>query len=82
MDWDDLNETSYNWPSFSNAKNFRKQVKEVVTSIIQSISCNKIGNWINQLYVVLLTIEHERIHLQTSAVIMRRVPLKYIKPVP
>jgi hypothetical protein len=29
----------------------------------------------------MLGIEHERIHLETSAVIMRMVPLEYIKKV-
>jgi hypothetical protein len=33
------------------------------------------------MWVLLMGIEHERIHLETSAVIMRRVPIEYIKPV-
>lgn len=33
------------------------------------------------MWVLLLGIEHERIHLETSAVIIRRVPLELINPV-
>lgn len=33
------------------------------------------------MWIMLLGIEHERIHLETSAVIMRRVPLQLIRPI-
>jgi hypothetical protein len=34
MDWDDLNEANYSWPSLANAQKFRRQVKKLVISVI------------------------------------------------
>jgi hypothetical protein len=75
MDWDDLNESHYDWPTVQQTRDYRNQVKNMVLKAIDSEQSNKIDNWLSNLWVVLLGIEHERIHLETSAVIMRRVPL-------
>ena len=34
MDWDDLNESHYIWPSVAETKHFRDQVKQVVLNAI------------------------------------------------
>jgi len=34
MDWDDLDETHYDWPSVSDAQNYRDKVRDVVLEII------------------------------------------------
>lgn len=36
MDWDDLNESHYGWPSLEDAKSFRDKVKEIVVTIIEN----------------------------------------------
>ena len=48
---------------------------------IDNLSSFKVENWHNDIWVILLGIEHERIHLETSTVIMRRVPIEMIKKV-
>lgn len=34
MDWDDLNESHYDWPTVDETKNYRDQVRNLVTKII------------------------------------------------
>jgi hypothetical protein len=81
MDWDDLNESHYSWPTVEEVRNYRQKAKETILHFIDTSSTNKIDNWLSDMWVLLLGIEHERIHLETSAVIIRRVPLDFIKQV-
>lgn len=37
MDWDDLNECHYDWPSVPDTKKYRDEVKELIVDIIKSI---------------------------------------------
>lgn len=53
----------------------------MVLNVIERLQEKFIDNWLSGLWVTMLGIEHERIHLETSAVIMRMVPLEYIKKV-
>jgi hypothetical protein len=34
MDWDDLNDSHYDWPSVQQTRDFRNQVKEMVLRVI------------------------------------------------
>lgn len=63
MDWDDLNESHYEWPSVADTKEYRDKVKNVIIDAIDKSRVESIDNWHNDLWVVLLGIEHERIHL-------------------
>lgn len=63
MDWDDLNESHYDWPSVSETKMYRDKVKRVILEVIDKIEARNIKDWHNDIWVMLLGIEHERIHL-------------------
>jgi len=52
-----------------------------VLAAIDKIESVNMDNWHNELWVVMIGIEHERVHTETSAVIMRRLPLEMVKPV-
>jgi hypothetical protein len=54
----------------------------MILETIENLINHRIDNWLSNLWVVMLGIEHERIHLETSAVIIRRVPLRLIKQIP
>lgn len=56
-------------------------MKHVLLDVINRSSIDRIENWHNDMWVLLMGIEHERIHLETSAVIMRRAPLEFMRPV-
>ena len=55
MDWDDLNEAHYDWPTVAEAKAYRKQVRQVVMEIIDQ-SEEKQLNWNSDLWIVLMGI--------------------------
>ena len=78
MDWDDLNETHYEWPSVREVAAYRQIVKETVLKVIQQ--CDPQINWNSDAWVVAMGIEHEKIHLETSSVIIRRLPIEQISP--
>ena len=63
MDWDDLNESHYDWPSVSETKMYRDKVKRVILGVIDKMEARNIKDWHNDIWVMLLGIEHERIHL-------------------
>lgn len=73
MDWDDLNDSHYDWPSVRDVTNYREAVKKVVLKVIDNISPEI--SWTSDAWVIMMGIEHERIHLETSSVIMRRLPI-------
>ena len=56
MDWDDLNDTHYDWPAFSDVKKYRKEIKDLVIETIRNMP-PKI-DWNSDLWIVLMGIEH------------------------
>lgn len=79
MSWDDLNPNNYQWPSVDEVKHYRDQVKALVLSTIEEMPLQLPITQDSLAWVILMGIEHERIHLETSSVIMRMLDLKYLK---
>jgi len=79
MSWDDLDESHYNWPSIEETQIYRQKVYDLVTSIIEEtplvLPITQDSPW----WVILMGIEHENIHLETSSVLIRQLPIRYIK---
>jgi 5-histidylcysteine sulfoxide synthase/putative 4-mercaptohistidine N1-methyltranferase len=82
MSWDDLSTKSYNWPEVSAVKAYRQVVKDLVIETIKNMDVKIPIAWNDPIWAILMGIEHERIHLETSSVIMRQLDLKYITPQP
>ncbi|ADQ80360.1 protein of unknown function DUF323 [Paludibacter propionicigenes WB4] len=80
MSWDDLNEKHYNWPSVDAVREYRQKAREVVKNVILNSPLNIPIGWNDPLWVVLMGIEHERIHLETSSVLIRQLPLNEVVP--
>ncbi len=79
MSWDDLNDSHYAWPSVANVKNYRNQVRELVIDLIESAPLELPIDWNNPWWAIIMGIEHERIHLETSSVLIRQHKLAYVK---
>ncbi len=79
MSWDDLNEKHYNWPSVNETKEYRDRVKKIVNGLIDTLPLSLPIDWESPFWVILMGIEHEIIHLETSSVLIRQLSLKYIK---
>nr|WP_283777691.1 5-histidylcysteine sulfoxide synthase [Sansalvadorimonas sp. 2012CJ34-2] len=80
MSWDDLDENNYNWPSVKAMKEYRQKVRKKVIKFIQKMPLEIPIDWDSPAWLVLMGIEHERIHLETSSVLMRQLPLSCVKP--
>lgn len=82
MSWDDLNQSNYNWPKVDEVRTYRKKAKEVLLEFIDNVPFTLPIKWESPMWIVMMGIEHERIHLETSSVLHRQLELKYIKPNP
>lgn len=88
MSWDDLNEAHYNWPSIGEVTKYRIQVRERVDELMREgkfqlqfplTLANSTVNESNAFWwVVLMGIEHERIHLETASVHVRELPIRLV----
>lgn len=82
MSWDDLSEENYDWPTLAEVKAYRDQVRALVDSVIESLPLTLPIDGQSPWWAILMGIEHSRIHLETSSVIIRRLPLESVHPLP
>jgi 5-histidylcysteine sulfoxide synthase/putative 4-mercaptohistidine N1-methyltranferase len=82
MSWDDLSETRYEWPSVDEVKAYRQAVRATVEQLIRNQALTLPVGWDHPWWVILMGIEHERIHLETSSVLIRQHRLEYVAPHP
>jgi len=75
MSWDDLDEKHYNWPKVSEVRAYRDKARAIITDIIKSTPLRLPIGWDNPFWIIMMGIEHERIHLETSSVLIRQLPL-------
>jgi len=79
MSWDDLDESNYDWPTVAEVRVYRDQVREVVENVIANLPLTLPITWNDPFWVIMMGIEHERIHLETSSVLIRQLPLEHVK---
>lgn len=79
MSWDDMSEESYHWPSVTEVKNYRANVRACVLQLIESLPLSLPINWENPWWPIVMGIEHERIHLETSTVLIRQHDLAKVQ---
>lgn len=82
MSWDDLDDARYNWPTVAEVRAYRNKAREVIDGVIRHTPFSLPIGWKDPFWAVLMGIEHDRIHLETSSVLMRQHNLKYVKPHP
>jgi hypothetical protein len=82
MSWDDLDPANYDWPTLAEVKAYRDTVREVVDETIRTMPLVMPIHWDNPFWVILMGIEHQRIHIETSSVIIRRLPIEMVRQLP
>lgn len=82
MSWDDLDETHYNWPSVAEVKAYRQHVRACVDQLIAEAPLELPIQWNDPWWAIMMGIEHEQIHLETSSVLIRQQQLAYVKKHP
>ena len=78
MSWDDLNESHYDWPSVAVLRDYRARVRALVIETISSMPLSLPITWESPAWIILMGIEHERIHLETSSVLIRQLPIDWV----
>lgn len=82
MSWDDMNTDHYDWPTPGEVKAYRERTREIVDHFIQTRDVQLPIDWENPLWIIVMGIEHERIHLETTSVLIRELPLSAVRPHP
>jgi len=84
MSWDDTENYrmggGFKWPTVREVVEYRMKVREIVREIITSGRHYKLPITQNDpWWAVMMGIEHERIHLETSSVLIRQLPIELVK---
>lgn len=82
MSWDDLNDDHYDWPSVQAVLDYRAQVRETVLHLINTLPLALPIDWDSDWWPIVMGIEHERIHLETSSVLIRQHHLDRVQSQP
>lgn len=75
MSWDDLREDRYKWPSVDEVRSYRESVKEAIIGLIKSEPLSLPIKWDDTFWTILMCCEHDRIHLETSSVLIRQLDI-------
>ncbi len=78
MSWDDLDTSHYDWPTRQEVKDYRDQVRQLVDDLIRRMPMNLPITWDHPFWAIMMGIEHERIHLETSSVLIRQLPIDQV----
>jgi len=82
MSWDDLDEQHYDWPTRQEVKAYRDQARDLVDRLIRALPLQLPITWDSPFWAILMGIEHERIHLETSSVLIRQLPIDQVVQLP
>ncbi len=79
MSWDDLDEKNYDWPTVDAVRQYRQHVRKTVDQLIDTLPLNFPVQWSDPFWIILMGIEHEKIHLETSSVLIRQLPIEHVR---
>eukprot|EP01098_Paradermamoeba_levis_P007886 TRINITY_DN3284_c0_g1_i4.p1 TRINITY_DN3284_c0_g1~~TRINITY_DN3284_c0_g1_i4.p1 ORF type:complete len:326 (-),score=69.56 TRINITY_DN3284_c0_g1_i4:510-1487(-) len=79
MSWDDMDNDKFDWPSVKAVAEYRKKVHDLVVGLIQTAELTLPLNLSNPLWSIVMGCEHDHIHLETSSVLIRQLPLSAVK---
>jgi len=79
MSWDDMEKSSYKWPKVEEVREYREKVKTLVVELIDTLPLTLPITQDSPMWIILMGIEHERIHIETSLVLHRQMPLDLVQ---
>jgi 5-histidylcysteine sulfoxide synthase/putative 4-mercaptohistidine N1-methyltranferase len=79
MSWDDLDMSHYDWPEVEEVQAYRHRVRERVDALIRDMPLTMPIDWNHPFWAILMGIEHSRIHLETSSVLIRQLPVDEVR---
>ncbi len=83
MSWDDLSQTETDWPEVRRVTEYRRQVHRAVRGVLETHpeleDRHAPLTMRSPLWAALMCLEHERIHLELSSVLVRETPLPVLR---
>ena len=79
MSWDDMENSRYSWPAVDAVREYRTKVKTLIEDLIMSLPLELPIKEDSAMWIILMGIEHERIHIETSLVLHRQMPLDLVQ---
>ncbi|CAI6160459.1 MAG: Hercynine oxygenase [uncultured Sulfurimonas sp.] len=79
MSWDEMDGSKYNWPKVDAVREYRQKVRSLINTLIEDLPLTLPITKESPMWVILMGIEHERIHLETSLVLLRQMPIELVK---
>jgi len=79
MMWDDTDSKRYTWPAVQDVREYRDEVRKVVDNLIDTLPLTLPITKDSAMWIILMGCEHERIHIETSLVLHRQMPIEFIK---
>lgn len=87
MSWDDMTKNSISWPSIDGLHSYRKIVYQTIKDVILSHpDLEPVDGRVkpitmdSPLWALVMGFEHERIHIETSTVLIRELPVHLVQP--
>jgi 5-histidylcysteine sulfoxide synthase/putative 4-mercaptohistidine N1-methyltranferase len=82
MSWDDMSKNAMEWPAAREVARYRQKVFDLVMELIRTRpelddGAEPIGKD-SPLWALFMAMEHDRIHLETSSVLLREMPLSLL----
>lgn len=86
MSWDsvDVNRrgNKFQWPSLDDVIDYRRRVRRLVCDVIDRCDIQLPVTIDSQMWPVFMGIEHERVHIETSSVLIRQLPVAMVTAPP
>ncbi len=82
MSWDDLGKNEMIWPAVDEVRGYRKKVYDIIKNLILThpdIEKRVSDKRSSKLWALWMGFEHEKIHFETSSVLMRELPLEVVQ---
>ena len=83
MSWDDMSKNEMRWPSVAEVGDYRREVYRLVRKMIETHPAlddsQKPFLQTSPVWALAMSFEHERIHLETSSVLMRELPVQFLR---
>jgi 5-histidylcysteine sulfoxide synthase len=80
MSWDDMNANRFVHIDVEDVRAYRDEVRTLVDELITTLPLSLPISMDSPWWIILMGIEHERIHIETSSVLHRQMPIEFIKP--
>mmetsp|Transcript_10659 Transcript_10659/g.20974 ORF Transcript_10659/g.20974 Transcript_10659/m.20974 type:complete len:890 (+) Transcript_10659:435-3104(+) len=83
MSWDDMSKNAMQWPTIGEVNEYRRKAFNMINQVIdENFPAN--GDPIkvtpdDKLWALFMNFEHDRIHLETSSVLMRELPMHLVR---